>query len=414
MSELDISRKTATGVGDRIRSLRLRLDRSEQSFAALLGVPPETVRQWEQGQNLDRESLILIAAATDTAMEWLIAGLTPVEVGRIRKAASSSRLRLAGETSRKPDRIRPQSIFTDGAPPPSIAADWDVRSQSPPRAGRSRRRRPSAILLDLPGATLLVGSRAAAYRVTAGDPSNPKAGIQLKLVLRGSHLFEGGGSACEIGPGAGIAASSADGGVARYAPDGLYVNVFLPTASVLEKAPRLGSRLLQPIAADAPSLRLLGAYVSALTQSGDGLDPQVAPCVAAHFVDLAALLLGAEGDDKALAEAGGLKAARRSAAAEAIEAGAATPGFSALAVAGRLGVSEREVHDLFLETDDWFWDRVNARRIDVVKARLVDPKFARMTIAEIAFACGFSDLDEFDRLFAARFGDSASAFRDRR
>lgn len=37
-----------------------------------------------------------------------------------------------------------------------------------------------------------------------------------------------------------------------------------------------------------------------------------------------------------------------------------------------------------------------------------------MTIAEIAFACGFSDLDEFDRLFAAQFGDSASAFRDRR
>lgn len=79
------------GVGLRVRSLRFRLDRSEASFADLLGVEADVVRMWERGEGLDREALILIASATDTAMEWLIAGLTAAEVAAIHEAARARR-----------------------------------------------------------------------------------------------------------------------------------------------------------------------------------------------------------------------------------------------------------------------------------------------------------------------------------
>lgn len=405
-----MSRKAMADIGGRIRSLRMRLDRSEPGFAALLGVEPELVAAWEAGERIDRDALILIAGATDTEMEWLIAGLTPAEVESFHAAARADRRR-----SRRPDQavrddglVRPRLIMADEPPPPSIAAAWDVQPESGAPAAR---RRPSALLLDLPGATLVAGRRAAAYRVR---PASGLEQVQLKLVLQGRHRFEGPRGRCTIGRGGALFTSSADAGLAAYAPAGRYVSVFLPAASLATRAPRFAARLMTPIAAGSPPLRLIGAYVSSLMLSEDGLDPETARSLAEHFVDLCAILLGAEGDDRALAEARGLRAAQRTAAAQAIEAGATTPGFSAAALALSLGVTEGQLHELFLETGEGFWDRVDARRLDIARARLVDPEFDPMTVAELAFACGFSSLGEFTRLFTARFGVDPADFRRRR
>lgn len=103
-----LRKQTAVGVGARIRGRRLELDKSEQAFATLLGVTPETVAAWERGEGLDRAAVIRIADITMTSLEWLIAGLTPAEAEAVRAAASRDRASSGAARTASPrdnDRI---------------------------------------------------------------------------------------------------------------------------------------------------------------------------------------------------------------------------------------------------------------------------------------------------------------------
>ena len=131
-----LSRETMAGVGARIKSLRLRLDRSEQSFAALLEVEPDLVRLWERGEDIDRDALILIASSTDTEMEWLVAGLTPPEVEAIRRAAVAP-APFDSEAFGVREPISPRRVSTEPSPAP------DGPDAEPPAGPVSPARTPS-------------------------------------------------------------------------------------------------------------------------------------------------------------------------------------------------------------------------------------------------------------------------------
>jgi hypothetical protein len=51
------------------------------------------------------------------------------------------------------------------------------------------------------------------------------------------------------------------------------------------------------------------------------------------------------------------------------------------------------------------------RRLDRSAGYLVDPKYERLSISEISFACGFSDPAHFSRTFKARFATSPKDYR---
>lgn len=85
-----ISGTAALGVADRIRSLRLHLDRSPEQFASFLGVSPETIEAWELGRGIERDDLVLVADKTGASLYWLIAGLTPERLEAIRVRAIRS------------------------------------------------------------------------------------------------------------------------------------------------------------------------------------------------------------------------------------------------------------------------------------------------------------------------------------
>jgi len=414
-AEAGLSRSAMSDVGARIRGVRLHMDRSQQSFATFLGVAPETVARWESGQRLDRQALNLVADMTDTRIEWLIAGLAPARVAAIGAAVlADPGPGRAGLALALDERIRPQPVTGDRNAARAIAPTWKVRIGEPAGAAASAKASPAhstSFFLHLPGATLWRGPRAARYRLLANRPPGGRPEIALSVVLRGRRRCEQLGRACEGGEGSGMFASSAEGGSAAYDPDGLYLTVFLPIEALSDRVPQLAQRLVTPVAPDAPELTLLVDYADALFQSEIGLDRDLAPTVADHFADLCALLLGAKGEERALARSRGLRAAQRAAIVQAIEADAATPGFSAQAVAERLGVAESEVHALMRDVGDWFWDRVNLRRVEIAKDRLAEPRFARMSVAEIALACGATDFEHFCRLFEWKYGVSPSAFR---
>ena len=406
-------------IGARIASLRFRLDRSERGFAKLLGVPRTAVSAWESGQGLRQGDLRLIANATDTSFEWLAGGFTPEQLETPRHAAVSrgSESRAGIPAPLDDDRIKPLWISIDEGLPEAITSAWKLRPEgSTPSdeaggASDARRLRQSAVFLHVPDAALLSGGRASAYRWIKGKPENGRAEFLLSLVLMGRRRFEQMGRDFEGRAGSAIFASNIEGGRFSFGADGRYLGVNVLAQSLHARVPNVEARLMQPIAPDSQALRLLSDYVSSLMKCDEGLDRDMARSVADHVVDLCALLLGARGDERALAETRGLRAAQKAAICAAIDAGAATPGFSAQAVAEQLGVPSRYVHFLLEQGGEGFGRLVAARRLALARARLADPRFGRMTVAEVASSCGFVDLQQFHRQFRARFGDAPSGFR---
>ncbi len=92
------STATTLGMGARIRSVRFRLDRSEEQFASLVGVRPEAVEAWEAGHGVKREDLVRIADKTGASLHWLISGLSPLQIEAIRIEAMESLVRRRSQS----------------------------------------------------------------------------------------------------------------------------------------------------------------------------------------------------------------------------------------------------------------------------------------------------------------------------
>jgi len=90
----------------------------------------------------------------------------------------------------------------------------------------------------------------------------------------------------------------------------------------------------------------------------------------------------------------------------------ADPRFNAATLAQKFGCSLRYVHKLFSSTGRSVGEHVNDRRILASARYLLDPDCRRMTIAEIAYAAGFSDISYFNRLFKRSNGLSPRDFRN--
>jgi AraC family transcriptional activator of tynA and feaB len=86
------------------------------------------------------------------------------------------------------------------------------------------------------------------------------------------------------------------------------------------------------------------------------------------------------------------------------------PDLSALALAREFRCSVRYVHKLFATTGHSVGEHVNNRRMSVCARDLLNDRSKR-TIAEIAFAAGFNDLSNFNKLFKRMNGMSPRDFR---
>ncbi|WP_424627986.1 helix-turn-helix transcriptional regulator [Bradyrhizobium sp. SYSU BS000235] len=126
---------------------------------------------------------------------------------------------------------------------------------------------------------------------------------------------------------------------------------------------------------------------------------------------LVALAIGASNDEGELAGMRGLRAARLRAVLAEIDAGFSGAGFSLDSVAGKLGLSPRYVQDLLQDTGMSFVPRVTELRLQRACRMLADHRCDRMTIGDIAEACGFSEAAYFNRCFRKRFHMSPTSFR---
>jgi AraC-like DNA-binding protein len=81
----------------------------------------------------------------------------------------------------------------------------------------------------------------------------------------------------------------------------------------------------------------------------------------------------------------------------------------ALNIAKRLGLSERSMQRKLSELGTSFSEQIAAARIERAKTLLEQ---TGDSITQIAFAVGFSSLEQFSRSFRARIGTTPSAYRD--
>ena len=90
---------------------------------------------------------------------------------------------------------------------------------------------------------------------------------------------------------------------------------------------------------------------------------------------------------------------------------ACEPGFSAMSIAQKYGVTEREVRRLLKKTGKSFSDHKLRRRLERARDLLCDPAAAHLAVPDIALRVGFSDPESFDLNYRRRFGMGPNAAR---
>jgi AraC-like DNA-binding protein len=164
------------------------------------------------------------------------------------------------------------------------------------------------------------------------------------------------------------------------------------------------------IPSNIEGLPLLTSYVDAFCLT-ETTDPAFCDLVVSHVYDLVALILGAKGDSRHLAQQRGARAARLAAILREIERRSGDPGLSAITIALLLGVTPRYVHLLLEETGKSFTHHLLHQRLGKAVALLRDPQNRDRKIADIALEVGFTDLSHFNRAFRRQFGDTPSGMR---
>ncbi|MFD8420867.1 helix-turn-helix domain-containing protein [Streptomyces sp. NPDC059466] len=94
-----------------------------------------------------------------------------------------------------------------------------------------------------------------------------------------------------------------------------------------------------------------------------------------------------------------------------IDRNLADPGLDPVRVATAFGISTRYLHKLFEPERETVAHYIRDLRLERVRMRLLDPRFAGRPISTLAFDAGFGDLSGFNRAFKAKYGVSPRELR---
>jgi AraC-like DNA-binding protein len=216
-------------------------------------------------------------------------------------------------------------------------------------------------------------------------------------------------------PGAATLLTHADAGSAQFTPGTATFAVSLPRRQLLELVPDAEDLVSRPLGHSQPTLRYLAGYLD-FVLGADGLedDPLLPAHIETTLIDLIALALGAQRDAADLIATRGLRTARLASVLAEIKFGFTTADFSVRDVAARLGLSARYIQVLLQKTGSSFSERVLELRLQKARSMLANPRYARMRVSQIAYACGFNQAAHFNRCFRRRFGEAPTGYRGTR
>jgi AraC-like DNA-binding protein len=213
------------------------------------------------------------------------------------------------------------------------------------------------------------------------------------------------------GPGEAVLASAAHPVDVIIGAPSRHIALRLPRAILEARIADLDACTTQRLQSNIEVLPLLVSYVDAFRRT-ESTNLALCELFVSHVYDLVALILGAKGDARHLAQQRGARAARLAAILREIERRSSDPGLSAITIALLLGVTPRYVHLLLEETGKSFTHHVLEKRLEKAAALLRDPLWRNRKIADIAGEAGFTDLSYFNRAFRRHFGATPSDIRD--
>ncbi|SEP71490.1 AraC-type DNA-binding protein [Solimonas aquatica] len=152
---------------------------------------------------------------------------------------------------------------------------------------------------------------------------------------------------------------------------------------------------------------LTRSYLQSLKDASEDWPEQVKDVTTSHLLNLLALTFGpAANTESRSSERHALKVAID----RYIDANLANPQLSVAMVAGHFHLSPRSLHRLFELSGQSFTQMILDKRLGRAAAMLKDTA-RELSVSEVAYRAGFSDLSHFCKTFSRRYGISASQFR---
>ena len=219
------------------------------------------------------------------------------------------------------------------------------------------------------------------------------------------------GREIDCGPGDAVVVTSAEAGTTLAPSRSHFLCLNIGRAALSSLVAHLDDAVPRRIAPDTGALRYLLSYLRFLEEEQMPGPPGVPAAAAVHIRDLFALVLGATRDAAAVAERGGLRAARLAAIKRFIGANLGDGALSVNAAAARHGLTPRTVQRMFEEEGTTFSEYVLDRRLSRAHRMLTDAGYAGWTVNAIALEAGFGDLSYFNRCFRRRYGAPPNWFR---
>ena len=232
----------------------------------------------------------------------------------------------------------------------------------------------------------------------------------MGVSLRGGCILHQRGREAVIGQGDAVLTSAAHPIDVIIGAPSQHIAMRLPRANLEARIADLDAYNTRRLPGNTEVLPLLISYIDAFCLS-ESTNPAFCDLVVSHVYDLVALLLGAKGDARHLAQQRGARAARLAAILREIERRSGDPNLSAVTIALSLGITPRYVHLLLEESGKSFTHHVLERRLDKAAALLRDSRWRHRKIADIAVEVGFTDLSYFNRAFRRHYGATPSEVR---
>lgn len=188
--------------------------------------------------------------------------------------------------------------------------------------------------------------------------------------------------------------------------------LIMPRSSAHRALPNVEDFIGTVVTPGNEALRLLAHYADGLLGDGDEwADPSVLACAGQNLLDLVVLAFGTNRDNMEIARLRGLRAARLAAVLRIIRNDYADSSLSPDAVAKRVGISTRYLHNLLHETGTSFCERVQELRMARALQLLQNKPASACKISDAAYEAGFLDLSHFNRLFRRRYGVTPTVMR---
>lgn len=185
----------------------------------------------------------------------------------------------------------------------------------------------------------------------------------------------------------------------------------LPHSLVLRHMPRLRQMAALEVDPAHPCAGIIREYVMRLSQPQSAIDGVAGDVMSEHLCVLLGVALSSQLGTES--ESSSSRQIRRTMLLGYIRRNALDPELTASVTARAVGMSVRSVHNLMRDTGQSFSEWVLDARVTHARRLLQSAAAERRKIADIAVACGFSDLSHFNRMFKARFGCTPSEARGR-